>query len=131
MSEDEKPEAAKEASAQQEKPKRQKKPPETPSDILSRQQYLDKVLTFTSTDRLELNKLYRAMLRASQYQAFTTNGEAFCLLEGSVRRNEKGEYIFTPNEHLEEMLNKKGLPALLKIEENRFLELVKLALLER
>lgn len=110
----------------EEKPKKQ---PETLAGIIKRDQYLDKVLSFTTTDKVEINKLYRAMLKASQYQAFTTNGEAFCLLEGSVRRNEAGEYIFTPNAHLEEMLSKKGLPALLKIEENRFLELVKLALL--
>ena len=111
-----------------EKQVKQKKPPETLEDILKRDEYLDKVLTFSSMDRTELNKLYRAILKASQYQAFVTEGESFNLLEGSVRRNQKGEYIFTPNEHLEEMLHKKGLPALLKIEENRFLELVKLAL---
>ena len=109
-----------------EAPKKPTKPTQT--EILNQQTYIEKVVAFSGEDKIQLNKFYRAVLKATQYFAFQSEGQEFYLLEGKVKKTSKGRYIFTPNAHLAEMLEKKGCPALLKLEESRFIELVKLAL---
>lgn len=94
------------------------------------QKFLDKVTKLSTLDKNTLNKLYKAVITAVQYDAFQYDGEAFHLLEGVIRKNKKGEYIFTPNSHLQALLDKADVPALLKIEESRFVDFIKLALSE-
>lgn len=88
------------------------------------------VLKLAKEDKDTLNMVYRAVLRAVQYDAAQYDGNAFHLLEGTVRKTKSGVYVFTPNKHLEEMLKSNTYPALLKVEESRFLDLLSLAMKE-
>lgn len=93
-------------------------------------EFSDKVISFSGEDRALLNKFYKAVLRAVQYSAFQNEGNGFQLLEGTVRKTKNGNYIFIPDANLRAMLEKQKVPALLKLEENRLVELIKKALEE-
>lgn len=112
------------------KPQPKKKPPKTPAEILEQKNYGEKIVALSAVDRNNINKIYKAVLKAAQYEAFQTDNQSFQLLEGKVKMNERGEYIFTPDKNLRAYLEKSELPSLLKVEEDRFIELIKLALLE-
>ena len=77
----------------------------------------------------ELLRLLKAVLLAVQQDLAATNGKAFHLLEGIVRANEDGTYIFTPSPFLEKLIKGKGYPEVLKIEELKLLNWI-VALLE-
>lgn len=94
------------------------------------QGYKDKLTTLTSLEQKAINKFYRAALYAAQYTAFQTNGEAFQLLEGTVRKDSKGRWIFKPNKHMQAFLENANYPELLKMEESRFADLIKISLEE-
>ena len=89
------------------------------------------LLKLMKEDKEALNTFYRAVLKAVQYDASQYDGKAFHLLEGTVRKANNGKYVFTPNEHLQSMLETANYPALLKLEESRFLDLLSLALQEK
>ena len=89
------------------------------------------LLKLLKDDKESLNTFYRAVLKAVQYDASQYDGKAFHLLEGTVRKANNGKYVFTPNPHLASMLESCSYPALLKIEESRFLDLLTLALKEK
>ena len=89
------------------------------------------LLKLLKDDKDALNTFYRAVLKAVQYDASQYDGKAFHLLEGTVRKANNGKYVFTPNQHLEQMLQTMDYPALLKIEESRFLDLLTFALQEK
>lgn len=92
--------------------------------------YKDRLIALSGVESSQINRFYRAALYASQYTAYQTSGDAFQLLEGEVRKNKAGQYIFKPNKHLATLLETKNYPELLKIEESRFVELIRIALSE-
>ena len=89
------------------------------------EKFIDRVVNLSGLEKQELNKFYKAVLKAVQHDQ-----KGFHLLEGTVRVTPKGNYIFTPSEHMKTLLDGADYPSLLKLEENRFLELIKLALTE-
>ena len=99
------------------------------------QKFVDRVmkdlkLSKPITDGKEmLARVYTAVLRAVQYEERQNDGKAFHLLEGTVRKY-KGVYIFTPNKQLKHLFETQEKPYMLKIQESRFLELLKMALTE-
>lgn len=92
------------------------------------QKFTEKVLGLSTLDKEDLLRLYSAVLQASQYDAFVSDGKCFRLLEGSVRKHKSGVYIFTPNATLQSLLDGKNVPKLLKIEESRFTSYIRLSL---
>lgn len=92
------------------------------------QKFTEKVLGLSTLDKEDLLKVYSAVLQASQYDAFVSDGKSFRLLEGSVRKHKSGVYIFKPNATLQSLLDGKNVPKLLKIEENRFASYIRLSL---
>lgn len=90
--------------------------------------FTDKLIQWAGGDREAVNRLYRAVMAAVQYDAFAHEGEKFRLLEGTVKKTSNGKYQFFPNEHFKSMLETGKVPKTLKIEEGRLLELIKLAL---
>ena len=90
--------------------------------------FTDKLAQLMAGDRETLNKFYRAVLTAAQYDAFAHDGEKFRILEGTLRKTPKGNYQFFPNEQFKNMLENQKNPKVLRIEEGRLLELIKLAL---
>lgn len=94
------------------------------------EKFIDRVVNLSGLEKQELNKFYKAVLKAVQYDCFQHDQKGFHLLEGTVRVTPKGNYIFTPSEHMKTLLDGADYPSLLKLEENRFLELIKLALTE-
>ena len=90
--------------------------------------FTDKLIQWAGGDRELVNRFYRAVLAAAQYDAFAHDGEKFRILEGTVRKTPKGNYQFFPNEHFKSMLETNIVPKTLKIAEGRLLELIKLAL---
>lgn len=77
----------------------------------------------------QLCKLTRAVLLSVQQDLFATEGKAFHLLEGIVRVQEDGTYLFTPNNCLKKLIEEQEYPTVLKIEEMRLLKWV-VAILE-
>lgn len=100
----------------------------TNSDYLEKETYIERVERTSALDRTQLNKLYTATLQAAQYEAFASEGREFHLLEGKVKQLESGQYIFIPNKHLRALLEKSDYPALLKAEETRFTDLIRMAM---
>ncbi len=90
--------------------------------------FKENFLKLTKQSQNQINTLLNASLRATQYDAFEHNCEQFHLLEGTVKKNEKGEYIFTPCDVLQKLLDKADYPLILKQEEDRFMQLIQLVL---
>lgn len=97
---------------------------------MDNKQYIDKVINFSRKSKEEVNRFYKAVLRAVQYDAHQTQNEKFHLLEGTVTQIKPGVYIFKPNKHLEALLQTSDYPVMLKMEENRFADYLKMALLD-
>ena len=93
--------------------------------------FTDKLIQWAEGDKELLNKFYRAVLSAAQYDAFSHEGEKFRLLEGTVKRTPSGKYQFFPSEQFKSMLETNKVPRALRIEEGRLLELIKLALAQK
>ena len=92
--------------------------------------YKEDILTISKLEATQLDCLIRAALKATQYSAFEHEGKAFRLLEGTVRMNDQGQYIFTPTETLAKLLETKDASLIYKREESRFMQLIALALKE-
>lgn len=92
--------------------------------------YKETILSLSKVEENQLLSFVKASLKASQYSAYQHDKKKFKLLEGVVRLDEQGRYIFTPSKAMQQLLDGAEYPQLLKAEESRFLQLLSLALKE-
>ncbi|MCM1322999.1 MAG: hypothetical protein NC218_02335 [Acetobacter sp.] len=97
-------------------------------------QFMEKVLGFLKPeDKRALDRLVQAIGRAIKQEIAEnkkTGKRSFHLLEGTVFQHNNGKYEFIPSKSLYAMLQGDPTAVILKTEESRFLELLRLALAE-
>lgn len=91
--------------------------------------YKQSLLKHSRLTEIELLKLMRAALFSVQQDLVDTDGKSFHLLEGTVKLQEDGKYIFTPSKFLADLITKRQYPEVLKIEEMKLLKWI-VALME-